>query len=209
MLAVAFGATVPGSLAALFGGLSAPDSPPITDAALLGSVLLEVVVLVLLGLFLHVRGWSAPRLGLTPSWFETGLGLPLALIYYLLYAGMATAAASASPRIHAALDAMHLIAGPLSWPTMLLVSVVNPVFEEVLICGYLMSVVRERAGVVAAVNASVALRVFCHFYQGAIGLIGIVPLALLFAWWYARTSRLWPLIVAHAMLDLAALALGS
>ena len=35
------------------------------------------------------------------------------------------------------------------------------------------------------------------------------PLALLFAWWYARTARLWPLIVAHAMLDLAALALGS
>ena len=209
MLAVAFGATVPGSLAALFGGLTAPDTPPITDAVLLRSALFEVVILVLLGLFLHVRGWSALRLGLAPSWFETGLGLPLALIYYLLYAAVATAAASASPRIQAALDATQLIGGPLSWPTMLLVSVVNPVFEEALICGYLMSVVRERAGVVAAVNASVALRVFCHFYQGAVGLIGIVPLALLFAWWYARTSRLWPLIIAHAMLDLAALALGS
>ena len=209
MLAVAFGATVPGSLAALFGGLTAPATPPITDAVLLHSALFEVVILVLLGLFLWVRGWSASRLGLAPSWFETGLGLPLAVIYYLLYAAVATAAASASPRIQAALDATQLIGGPLSWPTIALVSVVNPVFEEVLLCGYLMSVVRERAGVVAAVNASVALRAFCHFYQGAIGLIGIVPLALLFGWWYARTSRLWPLIVAHALLDLAALALGS
>jgi membrane protease YdiL (CAAX protease family) len=209
VLAVAFGATVPGSLAALFGGLTAPATPPITDAVLLHSALFEVVILVLLGLFLWVRGWSASRLGLAPSWFETGLGLPLAVIYYLLYAAVATAAASASPRIQAALDATQLIGGPLSWPTIALVSVVNPVFEEVLLCGYLMSVVRERAGVVAAVNASVALRAFCHFYQGAIGLIGIVPLALLFGWWYARTSKLWPLIIAHALLDLAALALGS
>jgi membrane protease YdiL (CAAX protease family) len=33
-------------------------------------------------------------------------------------------------------------------------------------------------------------------------------MALLFAWWYARTSRLWPLIIAHALLDIAGLAFG-
>ena len=39
-----------------------------------------------------------------------------------------------------------------------------------------------------------------------VGVLGIVPMALLFAYWYAHTRRLWPLIVAHAILDLVGLA---
>jgi membrane protease YdiL (CAAX protease family) len=50
------------------------------------------------------------------------------------------------------------------------------------------------------------MRVFYHFYQGAVGVVGIAPLALLFAYGFARTGRLWPLIVAHALTDFWALA---
>jgi uncharacterized protein len=206
VLVVAFGATVPRSLAALLGGLGGPATPPITDATLLRSVLFEIAILALLALFLRLRGWSVQRIGLAPGWVDTGVGVLLAIACYVLYALLWIVVVSVVPRIASA--APHLIGGPLSWPAMLLVSVVNPVFEELLLCGYLITALRERAGVVAAVNASAGLRVFCHFYQGAVGLLGIVPLALLFAWWYARTGRLWPLIVAHAVLDIAGLALG-
>jgi membrane protease YdiL (CAAX protease family) len=53
---------------------------------------------------------------------------------------------------------------------------------------------------------SAGIRVFYHFYQGAVGVVGIAPMALLFAYWFARTGRLWPLIVAHALTDFAGLA---
>jgi membrane protease YdiL (CAAX protease family) len=77
----------------------------------------------------------------------------------------------------------------------------------VFLCGYVIAALRERIGVTAAINVSAGVRVFCHFYQGALGVLGIVPIALLFAYWYARSGRLWSLVVAHAILDITALML--
>jgi membrane protease YdiL (CAAX protease family) len=65
---------------------------------------------------------------------------------------------------------------------------------------------KDRFGITTAVNVSAGIRVFYHFYQGALGVVGIAPMALLFAYWFARTGRLWPLIVAHALTDFAGLA---
>ena len=48
-----------------------------------------------------------------------------------------------------------------------------------------------------------------HFYQGALGVLGITPMVLLFAYWFARTGRLWPLVVAHALQDFTALVVDS
>ena len=84
-------------------------------------------------------------------------------------------------------------------------SLVNPVFEEVFVCGYVITALKERFGLTTAVNVSAALRVSYHLYQGAVGVVGVAPLALLFAYWFGRTGRLWPLIVAHAIMDLWAL----
>jgi membrane protease YdiL (CAAX protease family) len=91
---------------------------------------------------------------------------------------------------------------------MLAVSLLNPVFEEVFVCGYVISALKERRGTTTAINVSAGIRVFYHFYQGALGILGITPMALIFAYWFARTGRLWPLIVAHAVSDFVALAVG-
>lgn len=209
VLLIAFGASVPRSLAALFGGgLRGAGTAPITNQALLRTALYEVAILVVLALFLRARGWTLQRLGLAPSWRDSGLGVALAVAAYLGYALLWIVTLALWPRVGQVASATHLIGGALGWPNVLLISLVNPVFEELFACGYLMAALRERAGVTAAINASAALRVFCHFYQGALGVLGIVPMALLFAYWYARTARLWPLIVAHAILDLAGLAAG-
>ena len=78
-------------------------------------------------------------------------------------------------------------------------------FEELFVCGYLISALKEKRGFAMAVNASAALRISYHLYQGTIGVLTIVPMGLIFAYWYARTGRLWPLIVAHATMNLIAL----
>ncbi len=41
------------------------------------------------------------------------------------------------------------------------------------------------------------------------GVLAVVPLGLLFGSWLVRTRRLWPLIVAHAILDFTRLAAGA
>lgn len=82
---------------------------------------------------------------------------------------------------------------------------VNPFFEEVWVCGYLMTVLKRSHNPWLAISASVVLRVLYHLYQGARGVLSITPVGLIFGVWYARTGRLWPLIVAHSVADLLAL----
>jgi membrane protease YdiL (CAAX protease family) len=43
------------------------------------------------------------------------------------------------------------------------------VFEELFVCGYVITALKERFGTTAAINVSAGIRVFYHFYQGALG----------------------------------------
>jgi membrane protease YdiL (CAAX protease family) len=73
------------------------------------------------------------------------------------------------------------------------------------LCGYLVTALREKYAEVAAVNMSVGIRLVCHLYQGAIGVLTIIPFGLMVTWWYARTGKLWPILVAHAVIDVMSL----
>ena len=85
------------------------------------------------------------------------------------------------------------------------VTVINPVFEEFLWLGYGVNAL-ERFGLGGACVISVALRTLVHAYQGAMAVVGILPLGIVMTLYYAGTRRLWPVIVAHAILDAIALA---
>ena len=206
-LLVAFGLSVPYSLAVLLDPqrLFARAAPPITNAALLSTVIYELVVLGVLGTFLATRGWTLGRLGLEPSWRDSAAGVGLLVVYYFCFIALWVLAVAVWPPLGTIGAATHLVRQDLQWPTVLLACMVNPVFEEVFLCGYVISALRDSRGVTTAINVSAAIRVFCHFYQGAVGVIAIAPVALLFAYWYAHTRRLWPLIVAHAIVDFTGL----
>jgi membrane protease YdiL (CAAX protease family) len=211
VLLIAFGATVPRSLAALLFPelLVHRTSPPITNAALYRTVLFELAVMAILAMFLRARGWTLERLGIRPTAQDSIVGVGIFIGYYLAYVVLVMAVVAVWPRFAQIAISTHLVGGRLEWPAMLAVSLVNPVFEEVFVCGYVVAALKERRGITTAINVSAGIRVFCHFYQGAVGVVGIVPMALIFAYWFARTGRLWPLIVAHALDDLLGLAMQS
>ena len=58
------------------------------------------------------------------------------------------------------------------------------------------------------VCASAAFRAFLHAYQGINALVLIFPLGLLVGYAYWKWRRLWPVVVAHTLLDLWALIPG-
>jgi membrane protease YdiL (CAAX protease family) len=90
-------------------------------------------------------------------------------------------------------------------PVLLLSAVENAVVEEVIAVGYLLTRLRDlRWGPWAAIVASAALRGAYHLYQGFGQALGNAVMGALFAWWFQRTGRLWPLLVAHMLLDVVA-----
>ncbi len=146
-----------------------------------GLMAYEVVVFAVLIGFLHVRGWTLDRLGFGGGMKDTliGLALVLAVPYEFSH--------------HSSL------------PTVIAISIVNPIFEETFVCGYVMSALKKRTGVWNAISISVAIRLLYHLYQGAAAFITIVPFGVILAYWFARTGRLWPVIVAHIIADFIAL----
>ena len=86
-----------------------------------------------------------------------------------------------------------------------LVSIVNGIFEELFVAGYIITALTARRGMWMAINVSVVVRLLYHLYQGPIGVLTIVPMGLLYGYVYSRTRQLWPLIVAHVLIDIIGL----
>jgi membrane protease YdiL (CAAX protease family) len=90
-------------------------------------------------------------------------------------------------------------------PILLLSAVENAVVEEVIAVGYLLTRLRDlRWTPWAAIATSAALRGTYHLYQGFGQALGNAVMGAIFAWWLQRTGRLWPLLVAHTLLDVVA-----
>lgn len=81
----------------------------------------------------------------------------------------------------------------------------NAIAEEVVVVGYLMTRLRQlgvgRAGRVAS---SALLRGSYHLYQGFGAGLGNLVMGVIFGAAYERWRRLWPLVIAHFVIDVAA-----
>lgn len=90
-------------------------------------------------------------------------------------------------------------------PVLVAAAIANAVAEEVLVVGYLITRLRQLgSGEGAAVAASAVLRGSYHLYQGFGGFVGNLLMGLLFGRIWQRTTRLYPLIVAHTLIDTVA-----
>jgi len=77
--------------------------------------------------------------------------------------------------------------------------------EEVLVVGYLITRLRQLGlGENGSLAVSALLRGSYHLYQGFGGFVGNVVMGLVFGRVWQRTNRLWPLVVAHTLLDVVA-----
>jgi membrane protease YdiL (CAAX protease family) len=188
--------------------------PLFTNAELLHTFILEVALGSLTWAFLALRGWTAAQVGLSLSrpLSRAFLTMPLVALGLVLAhsAGGAIvtfAALKAWPDLVMHTARRMTFAPDLHVTTALPACLINPIFEEVFVCGYVVSSLRDRLGVANAVTVSAGIRVAYHLYQGTLGALVKAPGALIFAIWFARTRRLAPLIVAHAVMDVSALLL--
>ena len=162
-----------------------------------------------LGLYLLWRG------GLN---LRTRLGLDLTRPWKDLVTGIALAAVIGIPGLVLYLVAVqlgvNLTVAPVTlndtwWriPMLVLAAIENGFLEEALVVGYLLTRLEQlRVPAWAAIAISAVLRGSYHLYQGFGGFLGNAAMGVVFAWFFHRTRRLWPLVIAHSLLDIAAFA---
>ncbi|MBU3752244.1 MAG: CPBP family intramembrane metalloprotease [Mycobacterium sp.] len=95
-----------------------------------------------------------------------------------------------------------------SWwriPVLILAAFANGFAEEVVVVGYLITRLQQLGiSQSRAVLASSALRGLYHLYQGIGAGIGNLAMGLVFGYAWCRTGRLWPLILAHGIINTVA-----
>ena len=142
------------------------------------------------------RGWRMPMLTADSGPLDVPRGIILWLLAYLAL-GLVFGAVSlfekslAEPTVKVQLSDFVMIA----------VSILNAVFEELLWLAYGVTALARRIGLRRACIASVVLRTSVHAYEGPLAVLGVLPIGIVFTWYYARTRRVWPVIVAHALQD--------
>jgi membrane protease YdiL (CAAX protease family) len=200
---------------ALVGSGGTAQLAPIMEPGLTELLVFEAIVLVVLGWFLRVRGWTLADLGLDPSWgdgprrlafgvaLRAAQGMALAIAVVIAYQ-IAVAALWALLQQRVFLTGAAQLAPGVGVATILGMLILNSIFEELFLCGYLISRLGRTRGSWFAINVSTAIRLTYHLYQGSAAVPAFIATGLIFGYWFARTRQLWPPIVAHAYLNLVA-----
>lgn len=204
--AIVFGLTAGWSIVGFLASSSAEaNAATFTDEHLVGLVAYELLLAAVLVPWLSTRGWSPRAIAGSPEPADVARGACLWIAAALLGWTVSIAVGAMWPEILRPLTDGRF-GGGASAVAVTLVSVLNPVFEEFLWLGYAIPSLAPRLGLGGAAAVSIALRVSVHAYQGAWAFMGILPVAVLLTTYYARTRRLWPVIVAHVILDAVGLA---
>ena len=88
-------------------------------------------------------------------------------------------------------------------PVSILLAIQNGFLEEVLVVGYLLTRFGQlRMPVWIAIIASAVIRGSYHLYQGYGGFVGNAIMGVVFAWVFLRWRRIWPLVIAHSLIDI-------
>lgn len=90
-------------------------------------------------------------------------------------------------------------------PLLLVWSAANAFAEETVVVMWLVTRLKQlRLPVWGAIAASAVLRGTYHLYQGFSAGLGNIAMGVVFAYFYHRTGKVWPLILAHFLIDAVA-----
>ncbi|MDJ0394344.1 CPBP family intramembrane metalloprotease [Rhodococcus sp. G-MC3] len=90
-------------------------------------------------------------------------------------------------------------------PALVAYAFANSGAEEIIVVAYLISRLRRLGlGENSSLFASAVLRGSYHLYQGLGAGIGNLLMGLVFGRFWQKTNRLWPLLIAHALIDIVA-----
>jgi len=87
-------------------------------------------------------------------------------------------------------------------PMLLLQAVQQGTAEEIVVCAFVLTRLTQLGwSNQRALAAAAVLRGSYHLYQGYGGFVGNAVMGVIFGWWFQRTRRIVPLVVAHSVID--------
>jgi membrane protease YdiL (CAAX protease family) len=95
----------------------------------------------------------------------------------------------------------------ITWIVLIVFMALNAFYEEIVYMGYGFNLWAAKYGPRTAVLLSILARLVVHTYQGTEHILPIALWAVIFGLWYRYHRAVWPLILAHTMIDLISMGL--
>lgn len=159
-----------------------------------------------LGLYLLWRGGIGPSsIGLGRLRFRSDLLGGLGLAALIGVPGLVLYLVARSTGLNAEVEPSALDDSWWRIPVLIIAAFANGFAEEIVVVGYLITRLRQ-LGLTQrwAVIISAALRGSYHLYQGFGAGLGNVVMGVVFGAVWCRTGKLWPLVIAHGVIDTVA-----
>ncbi|MCV7258901.1 CPBP family intramembrane glutamic endopeptidase [Mycobacterium shimoidei] len=156
-----------------------------------------------LGLYLLWRSGLTPaRIGLGRLNWRTDLGGAAGLAALIGVPGLGLYLAGRMLGINASVIPSSLSDTWWRIPMLVAAAFADGWAEEIVVVGYLITRLRQlNMGRWAALACSSVLRGAYHLYQGFAAGLGNLIMGLVFGYAWQRTGRLWPLVIAHGLID--------
>jgi membrane protease YdiL (CAAX protease family) len=199
---ICFGWFMLGSVGAVASGF---PTRSFDDSTFVAIIVYEVIFGTIALLYLRFRGHDLSPLVPRP----TAVGCLVGFVLYIVVVLLTWPIYSLTGKADLASQPIEqMVAGAsISLPWLLGVSVVNGLYEETFLVGFLLREM-ETFGASFAIGVTVLVRVLYHLYQGPIGMISVIIFGVVIAIYYWRTRQLWPVVFAHIFTDLAGFALS-
>lgn len=194
--AICFGLFILCSLQAMTAGFPEARYSDDGNATIVG---LELVLGACALIYLHLRGFDIRSLYPVPTLGGSLIGIGVGGLAWL------TAAITIS-LVHTpgqADMAAFSFEGVSALSTVAL-AIVNGSYEEIFLLGVLARGLRG-FGLSVAIGLPLLVRVLYHTYQGPLGVASVGAVGLVLTLSYVVTGKLWPSVLAHILLDVAAM----
>ena len=173
------------------------------DLGLNLAVVFQLIAWGALGVYLLWRsGFGPTQIGLGRLRWRSDVlgGIGLAALIGL--PGLALYVAARALGLSASVEPAELYDTWWRIPVLIIAAFANGWAEEVIVVAFLLTRLRQlRVNPVVALLAASLLRGAYHLYQGFSAGLGNVAMGLVFGYVWQRTGRLWPLIIAHGLID--------
>lgn len=168
-------------------------------------IAIEMVILGVVVAFLHMRRYDFAALGLRFSFGAFFAGVPVFVLAILAYWFTYFVAIVVYAPVRDLQPPRMAATAPFA--LLIVLIVVNSLFEESLVNAYIINALSHE-GASVAITTSTLIRFLYHLYQGPVSSLSILPIGLIFGAVYWRWRNLWPVMVAHTIMNLLSFAVN-